>query len=536
MKDTIDEGRRHAMRMMAAMGAGALVGAGWTYSALAAEQVSLDLLELPPVTLPPRSIDVHTHFFNASDASVKGYFLNSQLHSKPKLQRLATYFQGLLDALVTIAPTAREEMDDLTRLYAQKLSPPDMEAVFDLREFSQRSKIAKAIARQMRDTGMDKEFGRGFETDKGFVALPQDEQEIRALLDPDGIDDNKAMGFGLADINVPGFFRFMGSMLQYRWMTLRAYRRGHERRGISAAFGAMVDFDYFYPDAHRSPLADQVELHSMLSRLSRGFMLPLMAYNPWSDIKSGGARLRLLTEAVEQKGFIGAKIYPPVGFKPYGNTTAPQGLDVGDLNKALRAFFIRCSDLGIPVMAHANSTQGRDAAADQNSGPEGWIALIAEMATEHKVPVLNLGHFGGNGGEGGGDDGESNDWPVRFARIMRDKGGERVYGDLGNWSELRGCHAGDLDCTPLRRLADARNEFPGLVNHLMYGSDYFMMIKAVDWKRWPEDIARAMTASGFDANRLFHQNAMECFGLLPGGANRARLETFFAGKLPAWMA
>ena len=119
---------------------------------------------------------------------------------------------------------------------------------------------------------------------------------------------------------------------------------------------------------------------------------------------------------------------------------------------------------------------------------------------------------------------------------MREKGGERVYGDLGKWSDLRACKDGDLTCRPLRRLAEAKAEFPGLVNHLMYGSDFFMMIKDVDWKRWPEDIARAMKGSGFDANRLFHQNAMECFGLVPGGANRARVETFFEGNLPAWMS
>ena len=535
MNDPTDPRRRQLLMTIGAMGVGVLPGSslgGDTVAAEARAQANVDALALPPVTLPRNSIDVHAHFFNASDASVIGYFTHSMLHASPRLQRFAVRMQGVLEALISIAPSARQELDSLQDLYTQKMAPELMDAALDMREFSRRRRIAREIARVMRESGMSKEFGTGFSTDKGFEAVPRDEEEIRALLDPDGMNENKAMA--LSGFNVAGMFRFMGCMLQERWMTLRAYRRGHGRRGISAVFGALVDFDYFYNDPARSPLADQVKLHSLLVRQSEGFMLPLMAYNPWADIKTRGARLELLTDAVKHHGFIGAKIYPPVGFLPYGNTKAPDGLDPGDLNRTLKAFFVRCSDLGIPVMAHANSTQGRDDDADYNSAPAGWRALIDEMAKDSKVPVLNLGHFGGHGGEG--ESGVSNDWPVRFAELMRSQGGQGIYGDLGNWSALRDCRRRGSDCAPLSRLADARKMYPELNSRLMYGSDYFMMIKDVDWKRWPEDIAAAMNGTGFDASKLFHENAMRCFGLLPGGANRARLEMFFSGKLPAWMA
>lgn len=122
-------------------------------------------------------------------------------------------------------------------------------------------------------------------------------------------------------------------------------------------------------------------------------MLPLAAYNPWADIKSGGANLRLLTEAVEQHGFIGAKIYPPVGFLPTGNAARIPGLDPKELNATLKRFFLECNRIAIPVMTHVNSTQGRDYEADQNSRPDVWRALIDEMAKDEKVPLVNLGHF-----------------------------------------------------------------------------------------------------------------------------------------------
>jgi hypothetical protein len=534
MSDPIDPRRRHALALMSALGVGTLAGCTLgheTRDAEAGAEAAGELI-LPRISLPSNSIDVHTHFFNASDASVVGYFTHSVNHDDPNLERFLERMEGVLKALVGTAPSARMELDQLKALHAQKLSPDGMEAILQLQEEAERTRIAREIARQMRESGVTNDFGKGFESNKGFQSVPTDERDIRALLDPDSEESNKSLVSRGAQ--VAGAFRFMGCMLQRRSTSLRTFRRGHGGRGISAAFGALVDFDHFYSDLARSPLSDQIQLHSLLARDSQGFMLPLVAYNPWADMKSGGARLKLVTEAVEKHGFIGAKIYPPVGFRPTGNVASIPGLEPRELDATLKGFFLECNRLGIPVMAHANSTQGRDFEADQNSRPEGWQALIEEMAKDGKVPVINLGHFGGNGGEGPKE--TSNDWPRRFAELMGKSGGEGVHGDLGNWTALRECRTGGKKCVLAReRLAEAKLAYPKIDQRLMYGSDWFMMVKEVAWKRWPEDIASAMSGTGFDLQRLFHQNAMECFGLLPGGANRARLEAFFGGKLPGWM-
>lgn len=536
MNDPIDLHRRHALAILSTLGIGALTGckvSGIARTTVSESEAVAGPLMLPRFDLPAHSIDVHTHFFNASDASVIGYFTHSVNHNSPRLERFLERMEGVLKALISIAPSARSELNQLHDLDRQKLSPDAMEAIIDLQEQAERRRIAKAIAQQMRVAGITQEFGKGFDSNKGFQAVPSDENEIFLLLSPDSEDANKSLV--LRGEVVAGIFRFLGCMLQKRSMSLRAFQRGHGGRGISAAFGALVDFDYFYSDLARSPLADQVQLHSLLARQSRGFMLPLIAYNPWADIKSGGARLRLLTEAVERYGFIGAKIYPPVGFLPAGNVKGIYGLDPDELNATLKRFFLECNRLNIPVMAHANSTQGRDFEADQNSRPEVWKALIDEMAKEERVPLINLGHFGGNGGDAA--DGTSNNWPLNFAMLMRERGGKGIYGDLGNWTALRECGSDSDSCDLARgRLIEARLAYPEIDRKLMYGSDWFMMIKEIGWKSWPGDIASAMNDIGFDLNRLFHQNAMECFGLLPGEANRKRLETFFAGELPTWMS
>lgn len=547
MNDPIDPRRRRVLSLMGALGGGAFAARalpGFARDALAAGAATR--AGAPPLLLPKNAIDVHTHFFNASDASVVGYLTHSSSHGHPRLEKFLERMEGVLLRLVRIAPRASEEYEQLQGFLAQRasLAPDAMDAVLEQRVTARRDAIAEALAREMRDSGVAAEFGEGFVTDNGFEPVPQDAGQVRALLDPDHVDgDDKGIA-GRAGTTVPGVFRFLGCMLQERWMSLRTFRRGHEDRGrgVRAAFGALVDFEHWYRDPAGSPLADQMKLHSLLSEFSGGYMLPLMAYNPWSDILTKGGSLGMVRDAVENHGFIGAKIYPPVGFLPAGNTAHPRNSkwpwpDHAQLNEHLEAFFSECASLGIPVMAHANSTQGRDAEQDTYSRPEGWEALVARLAERRQVPLVDLGHFGGDGGGGGrkGKKAPANDWPVRFARLMGQSGGEGFYGDLGYWSGLRTCGTGDQACSvALDRLAAAKKAYPGIERRLMYGSDWFMMIKEIDWKRWPGDIAAGLANSGFDLDRLFHQNAVECFGLVPGGANRGRVEKFLGGT-PRWL-
>lgn len=543
MDDRTDPQRRQVLALMGALGVGALANQAWPGVARAASPGALgaairDAAARP--LLPANAIDVHAHFFNASDASVVGYLTHSSSHGHPRLEKFLEKMQGVLQALIHFAPTASEEYESLQGLMSTKrdLSPQAMEDVLRSQVATRREAIARAVADEMRRSGVTADFGAGVDTAKGLEPVPTDAAQVRALLDPDRPDgDGKSLR--AAGTTVPGVFRFIGSMLQERWMNLRAFRRGFEPAGIGAAFGAMVDFDHWYRVPALSPLPDQVRLHSLLSLFSDGYMLPLVAYNPWSDIEDNGATLALLTDAVEHHGFIGAKIYPPIGFRPARNAAHPAGSkwcwpDPDRLNERLGKFFSECARLGIPVLAHANATQGRDGEQDLYSEPQGWANLIADLAGRKQVPLLDLGHFGGDGSDGEGK--AADDWPVGFAKLMDDGGGKGVYGDLGYWSGLRTCGTGDKACaTALARLDAARSAFPRLGERLMYGSDWFMMIKEVAWKEWPDDIAAALQGRGFDLGRLFRANAIDCYGLAPGGANRMRVERFL-GRAPSWLA
>ncbi|MGJ9418703.1 hypothetical protein ACHAC9_13190 [Massilia sp. CMS3.1] len=315
-----------------------------------------------------------------------------------------------------------------------------------------------------------------------------------------------------------------------RWVNLRTFEEGFRGRGIDAVFGAMVNFDALYDNA-RSPFADQLKLHALLSGMSKGYLLPLAAYNPKADMDSGGKMLADVLDALANKGFIGVKIYPPVGFYPYGNVEFGKGhgkdfmMTARQFDEHMLSLFRECGKLGAPVMAHANKSMGRSKAWDNGNKPEGWIALAKQMALDQQTPIVNLGHFAG-------DEKFDDDWQPKYASLLTDPGTSKMYADLGNWKHLRGCTA-DSGCAALERLKATIASYPGVEKKLMYGSDWFMMIKSSNWQDYAGDLARALSDMNLDA--LFYDNAVNCYGLVPGGMRRAAVEKHL-GYLPAWLA
>lgn len=545
-RDTFDGSRRRALGWLGGLGAASLAGCCLPsqfgkqnikpISALtddAPHILTLRAAGLRP-SLPRHAIDVHSHFFNASDAAVTGYLIHSVGHTaSPAIQALLRAMQPVLNALTRIAPTAASEYRQLRELPSQVmgLDAGAVEARMQTLMLQRRQSIATELAREMRRQGADRVYLDALRSTTPANLLQTvpntltDEMVLEAL-DPFA---RPALVQGTGE-HPGGVLQFMGCMLQERWMSLKTFQAGYGPQGIAACFGALVDFDHWYDCAGRSSLQDQVKLHGLMSRLSDGYLLPLVAYNPWTDIIKKGAALELVKQAVAEHGFIGVKIYPPVSFYPYGNATLdyPKGFahpNLKDLDARLRELFTWCGDNNIPVMAHTNSTMGQNDAADQLGGPKGWKALIAELQASQRSPLVNLGHFGG---------GESaQTWTQQFAAMMGGPGGERVYGDLGYWDELRSCPTGAADCAPVKRLLEAKAQHPGLEQRLMYGSDWFMYIQVNGWDGFPQEVADALRGH-FDLDRLFHGNAMACFGLQNGGPNRQRIIEHL-GQTPAWM-
>ena len=309
---------------------------------------------------------------------------------------------------------------------------------------------------------------------------------------------------------VDGVLAFVGYMLSYRWMNLLAYQEaftsGPQAFGVDEVYGALVDFDHWLTPPPRTAHEDQIKLHQLLSQLSAGYMRPLVAYNPWSAARDNGRTLKRVLDALDARGFVGVKIYPPNGYRPYGN--ARYGLPVAgaptgrELDDALMLLWTQCADRGKPVMAHSGHSMGKSDAYEDMAGPLGWRELLRALSEQGKVARINAGHFGG--------DANTNTWTEEIAKLMATPEGAALFADLGYWDELR-CSGAPRMCEATRRLADAATAHPVLNERVMYGSDWLMLSQERRWDRYPFDVLAA-TRTFLNTNALFGGNAKKCFG------------------------
>jgi predicted TIM-barrel fold metal-dependent hydrolase len=277
--------------------------------------------------------------------------------------------------------------------------------------------------------------------------------------------------------------------------------------------GALVDFDYWLDCPPLSAHEDQIALHQHIAALHGGYLQPVVAYNPWTDIEQGDAGLKRVRDAWATGVFVAVKIYPPTGFMPAGNATSAAATqkrrpDLKKLDDALTAFFTACAQDGIPVIAHAARSNGRDAAHDDFSSPASWDRLLCRVAAEAKTPVISLGHLGGDNPE--------TEWTRQFANLMRVYPKVQIFGDLGYWDHLM-CEEATTCAGARTRLKDAIGVAVGaetVGDRVMFATDWLMMSQVPDWQAYPQRVREGLESiAGADqVARILAGNAKKCFG------------------------
>lgn len=477
---------------------------------------------------PAFCVDVHAHFFNASDVPVKGYLEGPVAHDlKEPLRSLAKALAPIADRLASIAPTARDEYLELLDLVErpQLKSLQDPTPMLDEEVRLRQAIVSQRFYEAVRGSDFERQYnaiqstkrsgpGASFRTESLEPLGPQSLGQ--SMVRGSRPDTKKTRAMRVESASEPyadGLLAFVGYMLSARWMNLHVYAQAYSASpdafGVNHTLGALVDFDRWLDCPPRSGHDDQVRLHELLSRLSGRYMLPLVAYNPWSHVVEGERTIARIVDAVQNRGFVGVKTYPPNGFRPYGNVLEPVVRTPGapspaDLDAALARFWDVCRDLNVPVMAHTGETMGRDDAHDTLGGPTGWSALL-ERYRGQLAPRVNAGHFGG--------DGEANNWTESLAMLMSKPEGGTLYGDLGYWSALRCTEPSSKECTSAQGRLKAALKHVGVNRRVMYGSDWLMLSKEPDWAMYPYDIAEA-TKGLIAPNDLFGQVARACFGTL----------------------
>ena len=461
-------------------------------------------------------IDTHAHFFNASDVPVRGFIAESIGHNAdPRLQWVLKEAAALAEKLAERAPTAAKELEELEKLAAGRRSATDLDNWFR----DDRDRSAEAVSEIVSGTDFERRYreivrepagrsgGRGISPDEVKEAEDQASQPI---------DTRARLGFSDIARKAQAFLQFLRFMLSYRASNIRKYAEAFspaDGAGVDMVLGALVDFDYWLDCPPHSAHEDQIALHQHLAGLHGGYLRPVVGYNPWTDIEQDGAGLQRVRDAWASGVFVGAKIYPPTGFMPAGNTNQAAGSqkprpNVKKLDDVLTAFFKECAGQGIPVIAHAARTNGRDAAHDDFSSPAAWDALLSRVATEAKTPVMSLGHFGG--------DNPATQWTSQFANLMKVYPKVQLFGDLGYWDHLmcdepESCHGAR---ERLKNVINIRvGEAETVADRVMFATDWLMMSQVPGWKAYPQRVRDGLEsiAHAGDVAKILAGNAGRCF-------------------------
>jgi predicted TIM-barrel fold metal-dependent hydrolase len=291
-------------------------------------------------------------------------------------------------------------------------------------------------------------------------------------------------------------------------------------------------------DTAATTLRQQIALHEKISRLSmhgrlparaRGHVHGFTAFDPRRELRARRVGdvdrpLDVLQDAITRYGFVGVKLYPPMGFMPLHNADAgvPNG---AELDGILRQLYTWCVTEDVPITVHGSASNYAHRQFADFGSPTNWARVLDEFGDLH----LDLGHFGGT------DDAPAA-WPRGIARLAAAH--PHVYADVGNHRidrpNIRERYLQFLEAMfadPATALMDRR---------LMFGSDWYMLAIQPEHDQFLDRYEQAYR-NRFGAERtdaFLGANALRFLGFDDAGnANNRRVRDRYNGHdLPDWLA
>jgi predicted TIM-barrel fold metal-dependent hydrolase len=409
------------------LGASTFGGAFRPFGALAA-----------PATAPLR-IDVHCHLFNGYDLPIFG-LLESVFIEQYIFGALAIPFALWLAASIEgNSPDYQDELDNAHHLITNPTATVEYKRNSDqvagflesgmkkfIEDYTSLSHAQPKTSASDRNDAFLLELLRRFappsvlkdqmtkEELLGLFDNPQVRKDLmKRILDYK--NQNKTLGF-FDEISeyISQFVNWVGTATSYHTQLAD---------DLSGKFGestpdelrvmtpAIVDFGpwplqdwYVYSDLTRTAdqqavLLKKIALIRRRGRAIHGFI----GFDPWRYLKDKGTpndSLKVVKDAIEHRGFVGVKLYPPMGFRPYGNKNLDfpdklvelcNGHPGGALDKVLTELYHYCNSNEVAIMAHCSDSIGSRPHYALRSAPEHWEPVLNKF----KRLRLNLGHFGG---------------------------------------------------------------------------------------------------------------------------------------------
>ncbi|MFM7442283.1 MAG: amidohydrolase family protein, partial [Tabrizicola sp.] len=516
-------------------------------------------------------IDAHCHLFNGADLPITTFLTRLALRQyddpdcdlhPDRFRSLSvedpTFVESLIDLLVRLllgnALTARRErllleVDHTTTENSEKTRVRNL-TERKLATFLAEPPIAATTARALRDASLREALW----------------QEVGATFADDGLRSLSTRDAAAALVQSRG----LGGQI-IRWVMLFFRSRqslGQELIRTSGSWGRpplmlvpmMVDYAHWLGETTRkdSSFSDQIAVYGALCRRSPVPIHGMVPFDPlrsvfWTEGRHTRFKtpefdpLALAEEALTQHGFLGLKLYPPMGFQATGNptddakypnaVTKALNLPPNSLGHALDAAMIRAFDFCLhhdaPMLAHANNSVAAGTGYGRRADPWFWIRAL------HDRPGLRicLAHGGGFcwASKAPGLPAGQTSWEWAIGHYVRENPSSHLYMDLSYFSEV--LESGSRTGYITDQLKAWIHKCDPDVRHIIFGTDWIMLDKEPKSELYGKMVMDFLTddigLTKAQLNRVMWQNAMRFLGL-DSGKTRDRLLAFYNGRRPPW--
>ncbi len=347
--------------------------------------------------------------------------------------------------------------------------------------------------------------------------------------------------------------------LRYRYQNAnRLIALYGEDANLGLVTPAVVDLSYWLADAPQqdSELAAQIEVMHRISLTRDAVKVHgFVPFDPWRDIAPAredrrfeppGPSFAMVETAIATQGFVGVKLYPPMGFQPADNHRSERyprelrrirGFD-DKMNAALDHLFGWCAANGVPVMTHTANSQAAGDDFGERADPRHWLAVLER----HPELRLNLAHFGNFTAAMHIDGRPEDTWEWTIGAMMAAPAFPNIYADISHFAEVFNDR---VPATVRNRIANLLAQFieafdPGL-DYLMFGTDWVMTGIERGYRGNVDGVRDLLAEIGVGADgqaRVFGGNAARFLGLQSGEQNRGRLEKYYAqhGLDAGWLS
>lgn len=309
----------------------------------------------------------------------------------------------------------------------------------------------------------------------------------------------------------------------------------------------MIDYEYWFINTPDILLKEQIDnVYENIVVPYGGKIHPFVPFDPARELAfrkklcnpdgrlERFGSLNLLRDAIENKGFIGVKLYNSLGYKPFNNTIVDaQRLNIPmhdkkylftgeEYDRVLAELYDYCVENEVPITAHCcmyGIESYNDASFDFGQA-EFWREVLDQE--KYKNLHLNLAHFGLYSEEG--YDGEIT-WTKTICKMFNDY--PNLFADVS-------CHRVTLKKYAQRFKNDYKlmcYEFPVVKERLMFGTDWHVLKRVPYYDSFKQSYVDVLSfENNFneqDVDNFLGGNALRFLGLVKGGKNVRRLEKFY---------